>query len=189
MSTLADMKARIANEVSRSDLDDMIALAISDAIDTYYDKRFFFNESREIVFDTVPGQEFYDKSDEPNIPDLLAIDYVKITVDNAIMTLRREPLAERLDPLDRAMQMRPRLGMDGDDVRAGIGEVFQKGVDRRDHQMDVEGLGAVRTQRLHHARPDGDVGDEVPVHHVDMNPVGAGGVDRAHLLAESGKVS
>ena len=44
------------------------------------------------------------------------------------------------------MDMRPRLGMDGDDIGARIGEGFEKGIDRRDHQMHVERLGGVRAQ-------------------------------------------
>ena len=36
--------------------------------------------------------------------------------------------------------------------------------------------------------PDGDVRHEMAVHHVDMNPVGAGGIDGAHLLAEPREV-
>ena len=84
--------------------------------------------------------------------------------------------------------MRPGLDMDGDRVGAGLGEGVEKGIDRRDHQMDVERLGGVRADRLHHRRADRDVGDEMPVHHVDMDPVGAGRVDRAHFLAELGEI-
>ena len=69
-------------------------------------------------------------------------------------------------------------------VGAGLGEGVEKGIDRRDHQMDVERLGRVRAQRLHHRRADRDVGHEMPVHHIDMDPVGAGRVDRAHFLAQ-----
>ena len=82
------------------------------------------------------------------------------------------------------MEVRARFGMDGDDVGAGLGEGVEEGVDRRDHQMDVERLGRVRAERLHHRRADGDVRDEMAVHDVDVDPVGAGLVDRAHLLAE-----
>ena len=87
-----------------------------------------------------------------------------------------------------AVKVRPGLGMDGDDVGPGLGEGVEEIVDRRNHQMDVERLGAVRAKRLHHRRADRQVGDEMPVHHVDVDPVGAGGVDRAHLLAEAGKI-
>ena len=46
----------------------------------------------------------------------------------------------------------------------------------------------MRAQRLHHVGAEGDVRHEMPVHHVEMDPVGAGGLDRAHLLAQLGEV-
>jgi hypothetical protein len=52
-------------------------------------------------------------------------------------------LAERLDVLERAMDVRARLGMDGDRIRARLGKRVEILVDRRDHQMDVEQLGFV----------------------------------------------
>ena len=97
-------------------------------------------------------------------------------------------LAEPLDPLDRAVEVRAGLGMDGDDVGARLGEGVEERVDRRDHQMDVERLGGVRAKRFDHRRADGEVGHEMPVHHVDVHPVGAGRVHRAHFLAEPGEI-
>lgn len=92
MTTLTVMKQRIADEVARSDLTTMIAYAISDAIAYYQSKRFFFNESREITFDTADEQEFYDKYDHAAIHDLMHIDYVKLNIDNWAYTLcRAEP--------------------------------------------------------------------------------------------------
>ena len=55
-------------------------------------------------------------------------------------------LAERLDRLDRAVDVRPGFGVDGDDVGPGLGERLEPQVDRRDHQVDVERLGGVRAQ-------------------------------------------
>src|SRR6185437_1691378 len=52
----------------------------------------------------------------------------------------------------------------------------------------VEGLAGVRSQRRDNRRPKRDVGHEMSVHHVEMDPVGAGGGDRAHLLAELGEI-
>ena len=49
-------------------------------------------------------------------------------------------LAERADRLQRAVHVRAGLDMHGDDVGAGLGEGFQIGVARADHQMHVEGL-------------------------------------------------
>ena len=86
------------------------------------------------------------------------------------------------------MKVRPRLGMDGDDVGAGFGEGVEERIDGRDHQMDVERLLRVRPERLHDRGTDRQVRDEMAVHHVDMDPVGAGLVDRANLLAEPGEI-
>ena len=97
-------------------------------------------------------------------------------------------LAERLDALNRAVEVRTRLRMHGDRIRARFGEGVEKRVDGRNHQMDVERLAGVRAERLHHCRPDGQVGHKMAVHHVDMDPVCAGAVDRAHFLAEPGEV-
>ena len=97
-------------------------------------------------------------------------------------------LAERADRLQRAVDVRARLDVHGDDVGAGLGEGLEIGIAGRDHQVHVEHLPGVRAQRLHHVRADGDIRHEVAVHDVDVDPVGAGGIDRAHLLAELGEV-
>lgn len=53
MTTLAIMKARIADEIMRDDLTSQIALVIDEAIKYYQPKRFFFNESDTITFQTL----------------------------------------------------------------------------------------------------------------------------------------
>ena len=82
------------------------------------------------------------------------------------------------------MNVRASLGMDGDDIGTCCGEGFEKAIDRGDHQVDVEGLGGVRAQRLHDSRADGEVRHEMPVHHVDVDPVRPGGIDSADFLAQ-----
>ena len=52
-------------------------------------------------------------------------------------------LAQRLDRLDRSMEMRPRLGMNGDDVGPCLGESLEIGIDRRDHQVNVNSFFCV----------------------------------------------
>ena len=47
-------------------------------------------------------------------------------------------LAERADRLQRAVHVRAGLDMHGDDVGARLGEGFEIGIARRDHQMGVE---------------------------------------------------
>ena len=50
--------------------------------------------------------------------------------------------------------------------------------------MHVEGHFRMRPERLHDRRPDGDVGHEMAVHHVDMDQIGARGLDRLDLCAQ-----
>jgi hypothetical protein len=88
MSTLAVMKARLADELSRSDLTSQIALAITDAIAAYASERFWFNESRTSVsFSTVDGQEFYTSSDDADIASIRKLDYAVIYVGNDVRKL------------------------------------------------------------------------------------------------------
>ena len=97
-------------------------------------------------------------------------------------------LAGALDALERPVQMSARLGVDGDAIGTGIGEGLDVGIDRRDHQVNVEGAIAMGPERRNDTRADGQVGYEVPVHHVDVQPVSTGIRDRSHLLAKARKV-
>ncbi len=40
-----------------------------------------------------------------------------------------------------------------------------------------------------YGRTDGDVGDEVPVHHVDVDPVRAGGFSGGHVVGQAAEIS
>jgi hypothetical protein len=86
------------------------------------------------------------------------------------------------------MEMGTGFRVGRDDVGAGRREGFEIGVDRLDHQVDVEGFLRVRAKLLDDHGADGDVGHEMPVHDVDMDHVGAGLVHGADLFAETGKV-
>ena len=87
-----------------------------------------------------------------------------------------------------AVQVRTRLGMHQQMIGAGVPERLEVRIGRGDHQMDVDGNGDVRTQRLHHHGADRDVGNEMAVHDVDVQPVGAGGLDRLGLFAQAREV-
>lgn len=79
MSTLATMRARIANDINRTDLNTQIDLGINRAI-LYYQKsvRFWFNETTS-TFATVASQESYGTAD--GLPsDIQEIDIAKITL-------------------------------------------------------------------------------------------------------------
>jgi len=83
MTTFGTMKDRIADELDRTDLTNQIEKAIQTAIDKYQRKRFFFNEARSLTFNTVDGQEFYTSADSSDIPNLLYIDNVRLTVSGS----------------------------------------------------------------------------------------------------------
>ena len=72
-------------------------------------------------------------------------------------------------------------------VGAGVGEVLQVPPGLGHHEVTVEEERRVAAQRRHHGRPDGDIGDEVPVHHVDVEPVG-GLRHLPHLLGQQAEV-
>ncbi len=93
MTTLAIMKARIADELARDDLTSQIAYAITDAISAYTDERFMFNETRSNTFPTVASQEFYASTDAAFIGTLNKIDYVSLIVgDQPFQLLPMRPV-------------------------------------------------------------------------------------------------
>jgi len=89
--TLAAMKARIADELARSDIGANISNAINDAITFYQRKRFYFNETgpNGSTFNTVAGQTTYSVSDDPDIPYMYDVDDLFITVANNNYTVKR----------------------------------------------------------------------------------------------------
>ena len=74
MSTLAELKALIADDLDRDDMGSQIAKAVSSAISHYEGTRFWFNEKRNIEFTLSSSQEFYGVNDSPYIPNLIEID-------------------------------------------------------------------------------------------------------------------
>ena len=98
MTTLAIMKARIADELARDDLTSQIGTAITTAIEAYQRTRFAFNESRDITFATVADQEFYGPAANPLIPNLYRIDFANILIGNTVCDLvrRRHQVLEDL---------------------------------------------------------------------------------------------
>lgn len=81
MTTLATMKAEIADDLTRSDLDAAIASAITSAIRFYQSRRFYFNESRDLTFSTVIGQARYATADDADIPKFITLDGVFAAVN------------------------------------------------------------------------------------------------------------
>ena len=55
--------------------------------------------------------------------------------------------------------------------------------------MYIHRFISVRLERFHNTRTNRDVRHIVPVHHIHMDPVRTGIINRANLLAKFGKVS
>ncbi|MDR3469831.1 MAG: hypothetical protein P4M07_28205 [Xanthobacteraceae bacterium] len=96
MTTLADIEARIASDLTRSDLTSQIANAVSDAIDFYQRGRFWFNVTRLQTFSTVAGQQAYGASDLSIIPNIIRVDALFILQSGTTTTY---PL-DRFEPAD-----------------------------------------------------------------------------------------
>lgn len=88
MSTLQQMRSRIADDINRTDLNSQIDKAINRAITHYEKNRFFFNETTGL-FSTINGQASYGTAD--GLPsDIKEIDVATITLSSTfIPTLTR----------------------------------------------------------------------------------------------------
>lgn len=89
MGTLAELKARIATDLTRDDLTTQIASAVTDAIAFYARDRFWFNTSRSLTFSTVASQVAYSSSDLSSIPKLVRIDALFTPSGTALIPCNR----------------------------------------------------------------------------------------------------
>jgi len=90
MTTLATLKAQIADDLARGDLTSQIAAAITQAIDFYKEERLFWMDNRTETFATVAAQSAYT---DAVIARMIKIDGVILTDSGGI---KYGPL-ERLD--------------------------------------------------------------------------------------------
>lgn len=78
MATLAEIKADIADSIddTTGEYAPQIAKAITKAIRYCERETYYFNETRDVTFVTVSGQEWYGVADNANIPTLVHIEKV-----------------------------------------------------------------------------------------------------------------
>mmetsp|Transcript_10127 Transcript_10127/g.21569 ORF Transcript_10127/g.21569 Transcript_10127/m.21569 type:complete len:255 (+) Transcript_10127:71-835(+) len=89
------------------------------------------------------------------------------------------------DQLQRAVNMAGGLRVEGDVAGAGIGKLANDAVNRRHHQVDIDGgLDAVIAQRLADHRANRQVWHVVVVHHVEVDSVSASSQDIVHFLPQ-----
>lgn len=92
--TLQDLQNRIAADLTRDDLTgdyltSPIANAVSDTIKFYGRERFWFNQTRLPVLNTVIGQQTYATADLALIPNIIRIDNIFLPQNTSIYPLDR----------------------------------------------------------------------------------------------------
>lgn len=98
MSTFAQLKAQIADDLSRSDLTTQIEDAVLAAIEDQERTRFYFNERRDApAFFTVADQELYAASDDADIATIAHIDSLVLILNGS----RRHLCAQTEQWMDR----------------------------------------------------------------------------------------
>ena len=86
--------------------------------------------------------------------------------------------------------MPARLRMEGDVARACLGKVRDNAVHRLHHQVHIDRrLDAMVAQRIANHWPNGEIGDKVVVHHIEMHDVGASIQDSLDVLAKASEIS
>ena len=93
-----------------------------------------------------------------------------------------------LYPLHRGMDVPFGFAMDGDGVAPCVGEGVDVSDGVVDHEVGIEESVRVSSDGFNHRRSECYVGDEHPVHNIEVDPVRAGLVCPGDLLAESGEV-
>ena len=97
VATYGDMQTRIADELLRPDLISQTRLAILDAIKTYEDNRFAFNQA-STTFSTVIGQDEYTSADNAAIQSAVKIDRLRLLVGSSRYQLQ-QITADEVDEL------------------------------------------------------------------------------------------
>lgn len=129
---LGDLKARIADELARSDLTSQIALAIDDAIDTACTHRFWFNEVMGETLSLIAQQPTYSDS---NIDALVEIDNLYLLVDGQRRNLR----CANNDQINRLADGNPSIGEPYMWARYGTGIRFYP-TPQRAYIVMIDGL-------------------------------------------------
>ena len=92
------------------------------------------------------------------------------------------------DHAQRAIQVLTRFLMHQNLIRPRFDERGSVLVGIVDHQVNIEDRLAGLAQRFHHGRANGEVGDEMPVHHVKMEHAAARGFQAGNLFSQPRKI-
>jgi hypothetical protein len=75
--------------------------------------------------------------------------------------------------------------MHDDVVCTGISEGFQVAIRALNHQMRVEGKLGGFSSSGYDEWPESHVRDKMPVHHIEMEPIGSPALGLSYLICES----
>src|SRR5208337_3639387 len=90
--------------------------------------------------------------------------------------------------LERAVQVRAGLVVDTEPVGSRFGKGGDEFVGVIDHQVAVEGQAGGLAQAGNHGRAEGQVGDEVAVHDIDVDGRAAAALGCGDLIGQAGKI-
>ena len=88
----------------------------------------------------------------------------------------------------RHVMFRFGFDMDGDGIRAGIEEAGEVVIGVLDHEMNIERELRQFAHGGDNGGPEGNVIDEVAIHDVEMEPIGAGRFRAANFVRELGEI-
>ena len=108
MTTQTLLKARIADDLIRTDLTTQIGEAITDAITHYQSERFYFNTVRTATFATTANISVYTSSEDADIPLFVEIDDVFVNDGSNERRMKWESPASMQDLLGTTSSGVPR---------------------------------------------------------------------------------
>src|SRR5262245_23916178 len=89
MSTFADLKTLVAQDLSRPDLTSQISTAVLSAIQDHSVERFWFNETRSFTVSLTSGTSGYAITPTSTIQEFIRIDWVRVTIGSQLVRLDR----------------------------------------------------------------------------------------------------
>lgn len=98
-------------------------------------------------------------------------------------------LAQVVNVLDGPIQVGGGFDVHTERVGTRLGEIIEVLLRLEDHQMHVDPQSCRGSNGFHDGWADGDVRNEASVHDVDVNPIGASGLDRANLFGQAPEIS
>ena len=98
------------------------------------------------------------------------------------------PGPEGPDPAERAVEVGAGLDVDDDQLAAGLDVEMEEIVGVADHQMGLEADGGPAPAGGDDVGPEGQVGDEVTVHHIPLDAIDPGLLEGGDVVTEPGEV-